>query len=147
LGYEIRIGERAVPAKRRQRAINEVVAARGIKDAPLIRNSHCTLPGQNSAQASAVNWTDFCDEVGLYDLFFGRLGLMPHSVDTKVTAIFDRDHHKILSSLSRYRASHPGVEPEMGGSDESATLARLVWLEFWFRWAIANCKQPSFVFG
>lgn len=67
-------------------------------------------------------------------------------------------YKKVKSALTKYRKKHPNAimpSPENtegfgpnalmtgeGMEHLDYTLGRLVWFEFWMRWALENCKHP-----
>lgn len=48
----------------------------------------------------------------------------------------------VSMALSLYRLNHPEVNPAHNVSDEASNLARVVWLDYWLRWALENCETP-----
>lgn len=96
--------------------------------------------GRHPSYTSLANWAR---EVGLYELFLGpdgRDGLLnPHPGCQRLTP-------GILAELSaarlKWEERHPGAKP--GWRDgEDPTLAKLIWYEWWTKWALENCKLPA----
>lgn len=102
-------------------------------------------------------WHDFCKEVGLYELFFDkteRTGLMAEHPGTFVIA---EEHYETVKAARERREAlglgEPGwdfdgswgADPanDDGVRGRDGNLARLLWLEWWFRWALDNCERPA----
>ena len=165
MGYSLTIGE----AEMRVPSAEEVrerwcsphirVIAKGAvsDDAPTFPGDELTS-NSSSRSPSYSGWHDFCRETGLTELFYseesGLLREHPGCV------VLTSDHlTEIAAALDRYRTMHPGArpgwrehidggdwlrgpfKPETEGLD--GNLARLIWLEWWTRWALANCKVPA----
>lgn len=145
------------------------VGARGAThpDAPTFPGDDMT-GNSSSRHPSYTAWAEFCREVGLYRMFYGveahetrnrgrNSGLMSAHPGA---ALLTRAHHaEIVAALDRYRTEHPDArpgwaecvedghwlngpwKPETDGLD--GNLARLVWLEWWVRWALDNCRVPT----
>lgn len=112
----------------------------------------------NSRHPGYSQWADFLRDVGLYSLFLdresGRALMQNHPGCTMLTRA---DHEQIAAALDRWRTKHPGKVPGWDptlkgmaavtgeGADPKydGNLARLIWLEWWVRWALANCKTPA----
>jgi hypothetical protein len=133
-------------------------------DAP----DHDSFTGKsNSRSPSYTTWHDVCREAGVYPLFFGggwsrdeRRYLPPPDDFHRETpllarhpgfqAIGPKDAAYIKAALVTYMEKHPNAKP--GFYDDEASddgsldpvLARLVWLDFWFSWAVENCARPIF---
>lgn len=86
----------------------------------------------NSRWPSYNGWTDFADGCGLYDLFWHpQDGLM---VEHPGCAVIKPAHYETVKRVLDGQRARQTITPyDMG---------RLVWLEFWMRWALANCDQP-----
>lgn len=90
---------------------------------------------------------EFCKVTELRDLFFDEDdGLFSEHPGCKLL----RQEHldKVQRALIRYQASttaKPGFydwgEPNTGEYD--GNLARIIWLEWWMRWALATCETPA----
>lgn len=103
----------------------------------------------------------FCKTTGLYELFYDEdNGLLhPHPGCRPIT----QEHlDTVVGARKNWEEIHPNCkellptkdkEPDYTRSDltfEDRTgsqydwvYARLVWYEFWFEWALKNCKKPS----
>lgn len=120
-------------------------------DAPEFVNDELTGKG-NHRHPSYIGWGDFARETGLYDLFFDtETGIMRDHPGVQV--LRPRHHERIAAALATWRARYPAAQPGFGGwtdeetpawvTDEGASLARLIWLEWWVRWALENCRVPA----
>lgn len=100
---------------------------------------------------SYSGWTDFCTEVGLTKLFYDKeCGLLSRHPGTFGLT---QGHLKtVTEALERRRAVNGGKEPgfpdetpdgELVENGKDGQLARLVWLEYWVRWALENCERPA----
>ncbi len=59
------------------------------------------------------------------------------------TFALKRKHLSAVSVASdHWRATHPAAVPGWGAGQDPI-LARLVWLEWWIRWALQNCESPA----
>ena len=115
-------------------------------DAPTFPNDEVT-GNSNSRSPSYISWYDFCEDAGIHDLFYDEdEGLIqPHPGCN----LLHREHLLIVQAAleKRRKATDkpPGFEGP-NGEDKGkydATLARLIWLEFWMRWALENCEIPA----
>lgn len=165
MGYSLTIGEAEmrVPSAEevRKRWCSphiRVIAKEAVSaDAPTFPGDGLTS-NSSSRSPSYSGWHDFCRETGLTELFYseesGLLREHPGCV------VLTSDHlTEIATALDRYRTMRPGArpgwrepidggdwyrgpfKPETEGLD--GNLARLIWLEWWTRWALANCKVPA----
>jgi hypothetical protein len=99
--------------------------------------------GRHPCYISMDNWAR---AVGLYELFLGNgsndgaAGLLnPHSGCRRLTP-------DILVQIStariKWEKSHIGAKPGWSNEDDAA-LAKLVWYEWWVKWALENCRIPA----
>lgn len=109
---------------------------------------HDELTGNgNSRSPSYSTWAHFCRTVGLYDFFYTSSGHL-HAGHPGCIGIRLEDAQFVTAALNRYQAIAvlpPGFE-EWGyqGPDRfDAHLARLIWLEWWMRWATERCETPA----
>jgi hypothetical protein len=125
------------------------------EDAPAFPNDELSEHA-NSRHPAYLGWSEFCKATGMYDLLFAQWeGLMRrHPGIHELT----QDHAiQIRAALDRWKARYPNAEPGFTGflkcsapgepSYESecanANLARLLWLDWWVQWALANCEHPA----
>lgn len=96
----------------------------------------------NERAPSYSAWTDFANSSGLHGLFFHPdHGLMANHPG--IVAITPAHVEAIRKALRhRLSAGGPGQSPGFGdGLDYTA--ARLLWLDYWMRWALENCERPA----
>jgi hypothetical protein len=109
--------------------------------APNFPGDHVTAK-RNIRMPSYTGWSEFCDKVGLTELFFARPeGLFfQHPGCVMIT----QDHYQqVYDALKEYRkhAKRPPGYDDFGNLDYN--LARLMWLEYWMKWALENCETPA----
>lgn len=110
------------------------------KEIPFMGDISGDTNGRHPGYSSMANWAR---AVGLYDLFLGEDGrgglLHPHPGCQRLTP-------EILAEVSgaraRWEAMHPGAKPGWR-EGEDPTLAKLVWYEWWMKWALDNCRIPA----
>jgi hypothetical protein len=107
----------------------------------------------NYLSMSYLVYFDFIKRVGLVDLFTSELAQCPAGW-CKLA-----NHHAqiVHQALQNYRTAHPGIEPAYcscgswmhegkacicGATEETATLARLVWFDFWMIRALELLPEP-----
>lgn len=105
----------------------------------------------NMRRPSYTAWKQFCENTNLYEFFYderghlemghpGCIGITKQDVDTVSAALdyYDR-HNKIRLP--------PGFDDFDICYDQPIkhdyNLARLIWLEWWMRWAFENCETPA----
>lgn len=124
-------------------------------DAPVFPNDSMT-GNSNSRHPSYRGWSHFCKEANIYDFFYNHNGNL-HCGHPGTMFLKPQHLEYIQNALSKYReiaTKPPGFEgyperndlniletPDEGKYD--GTLARLIWLEFWIRWALENCENPG----
>jgi len=149
MGYTFTIGN-AIPVHNKTgfpdlHASWEVEAAHD-EHAPTFPNDELTSNG-NSRSPSYTAWADFCHTVGLYDFFYTLSGHL-HAGHPGCIGITPHDAKFVSAALSRYRGAvtlPPGFEEYryQGPPRFDAHLARLIWLEWWMRWAVEHCDTPA----
>jgi hypothetical protein len=107
--------------------------------------------GTSQRWPSYSGWSEFCKEVGLTELFYDReCGLLSRHPGT--FALTQGHLDTIAAALKHRRATNGGKEPgfpdetpegELIDNGKDGQLARLVWLEYWVRWALENCERPA----
>lgn len=120
-------------------------------DAPTFPNDFMT-GNSNNRHPGYSSWSDFCDVTGLTPLFFDReTGLMREHPGMQP---LHADHALVVDqALKRYRETHPHAVPGFEDIDLNTReytnhgydpmLARLVWLDWWIKWALKNCENPA----
>lgn len=121
-----------------------------LPNAPTFPNDEMTGNG-NSRHPGYSAWSEWCRETGLYSLFFADdSGLMCEHPGHR--ALKKEHAEQIEAALKRWQKNHPNAVP---GFDEwninnpdtptglyDPMLARLIWLDWWVKWALANCERP-----
>lgn len=117
-------------------------------EAPTFPNDGMTGNG-NSRHPGYSQWSDFARSCGLHDVLVeGWIKEHPGSV------LLTRGHiDRIKDALSAWRSGHPDAVPGFARNDPEtwklvdthydAVLARLIWLEWWCEYALANCRIPT----
>lgn len=127
-----------------------------LPEAPTFPNDEMTGNG-NGRSPSYTGWAEFCDAAGLTTLFLEKWeGLMSQHPGCKM---LQKEHllqvQAALEKWKRTATKPPGFEgwgkfneetkqwetPDQGKYDH--ILARLIWLEFWMKWALENCETPA----
>lgn len=125
-------------------------------DAPTFPNDTAT-GNSNSRSPSYSAWIGFCSEAGIYDLFYDARGhlLAGHPGCVMVTPNDLAKVREAREVRQKKATLPPGFEgypefnkdtqvwetPDEGKYD--ATLARLIWLEWWMDWALKHCETPA----
>jgi hypothetical protein len=138
MGYTIRIG-------------NAVVADQDVESVHVKRTSRYDAPAFPGDYADQINermpsygtWESLAKQTGLKRLFFDKQrGLLSQNPGC---AVLEPQHlHEVQSAIELLRTRFPEAAPRFDMSTEDAHLARLLWLEWWMGWAIANCELPAF---
>lgn len=145
MGWTLKIGN-AVPSSehgeyhwRVEYAWHENAPAFGNGDASDNINVRCP---------SYSAWTDFINEIGLYDLFKGNRddALLPnYSGCVRITG----DHLREIGAayLARQRLAKEKGMTAGFGEGQDHTLARAEWLFYWTEWTYRFCENPGFEYG
>lgn len=81
----------------------------------------------NSRWPSHTGWANFCDDLGLRDLFLSEnYGIM-------------RRHPGCFVLTPEHLAIIKAAEPAVGHEQRG----RWEWLAFWVEWALINCETPA----
>ena len=128
------------------------VLRRQSDDAPKLVNDNWT-GNSNGRHPQRNAWKSFLKEVGLYEFFFDeKVGLMRKEDTCFLLDALDLETiQNALKNRQKYadeRGLTPGFHPDGFTSDKKVEnvdphLARLIWLEYWVKWAIANCDIPA----
>lgn len=119
----------------------------------------------NNRHPSYGGWAEFVEKTGLDDLFFGASCNRPGGYTRDVSLMSRhpgvsllrlKDLEEIKRARQHWEAKtwhHPeriaGFDPNYDPFSSKPAdprydgiLARLIWLEWWVDWALANCKLP-----
>jgi hypothetical protein len=158
MGYNLTIGEAVIEVNDEYVRIAAEFAESD--DAPT--HCHFTKNG-NSRSPSYTAWSEFCKAAEIYELFYGEgwsreerryipkqdfyretvlLGEHPGAA-----VIIPADLTYIRDARIKRELINGGREPGFWDDDgvdngKDHVLARLLWLEFWFDWALKNCENP-----
>lgn len=120
-------------------------------DAPTFPNDEMT-GNSNNRHPAYTGWSHFCDVTGLSALFFNNEdglmrehpGIQPLKPEHALT---------IDQALKRWKEAHPHAVPGFEAWDPldrncievgyDAILARLIWLDWWVKWALKHCEMPA----
>jgi hypothetical protein len=131
------------------------VEGKELPDAPTFPHDEMT-GNSNVRSPSYSGWADFCREAGLHDLFLlqhdGLMGehpgcqmVKPSDLQFVQAALTKRKQTSTLppgfSDVKFNKDSQSWENIDEGKYD--AALARLLWLEFWMKWALENCETPA----
>lgn len=168
MSYSIYIGEAVLEEEDPSDYDGELVARYRVNgheeaDAPEFENDSMTGKSNNRHPGYGA-WADFTESVGLHDLFFNKgTGLMREHPGCFVLTQEHAD--RISEALADYNKQYPSAKPgfaepfmpmragpvssdsrRMGAPDRVVAnyhMARLIWLDWWVRWALKNCKRPA----
>lgn len=143
MGYSITIGELLV-----ETYPDEAMECSGLRlTAKSVRRDDAPAYGEptdftNERWPSYSAWHDFAESAGIFELLFdyggnligGHPGVRLITVD-------------MLNIVEAARINMESREPKPQSTMENYTrengaYCRLLWLEYWMRWAIENCKTP-----
>lgn len=104
----------------------------------------------NMRMPSYTVWYNFCRNVGLYEFFYvdsfrlanehpGCVGITEEDVYVVSEAL------RVYQSKATLPAGFESFDNFANGYIPSCDgdLARLIWLEWWMRWALENCETPA----
>jgi len=158
MGYNITIGN-AIPEFSKEDGelyACWVVEGACSNDAPTFPNDLMT-GNTNSRSPSYTGWNDFCEESGLYDLFYRKWeGLIyNHPGCVPITQEHYQEVYNALERRKNKATKPPGFCCDSQWDKENKVwvtqdedkydyiLARLMWLEYWMKWALENCETPA----
>ena len=113
-------------------------------DAPCF--PHDVTGRSNERRPASSVWHEVMEEAGLAPMFFDPVhGLMPKADGC---TFFSRWHALWIGyAVWSWKDQHPGTIPGFCRDDDpieyDATLARLLWLEWWMEWALEHCEIPA----
>ncbi len=154
MGYTFIIGNATVNASKED--FPELHAAWDVEEmehpeAPTFPNDEVT--GRSNVRCPSYSvWADFCDKVGITELFYDeRKNLHAgHPGCIGITAEWADAVHKARVKYEGKSTLPAGFEDDWGYRGEpnyDYHLARIIWLDWWTQWAIANCETPAIANG
>lgn len=167
MGYNITIGNAYLDAEPDEGLLEIRVKGFNNDDAP----NHCEFTGTGSSRSPSYTvWNEFCRAAGIHMLFFGNgwnKDLMMYDYCDEgfhrevplmanhpgVALLTMNDYRYIADALQNYKTKYPEAVPGFWDWDKKnfkeipngkdPVLARLIWLEYWINWALANCEYPA----
>lgn len=145
MAYDIVIGQGVIRTDDDEIGPQMVVEEIILKDAPCFPNDPT---GQSNIRRPAYSvWSNFCKETGLTNWFFTPDGGVRggHPGNFMITPM---DIAVVSLALEKYKTTtieEPGFNESWerrGPISYNGNLARLIWLDWWMRWAIQNCTNP-----
>jgi hypothetical protein len=153
MSYSLRIGQ-AVLVEYRGTYLVDVEEA-VVKGSPSF--VHDSPDESNGRGSATLAWSEFSRKAGLDSFFYEPgFGLIR---DGETVRISGSHLDQIREAVLRWKAENPAGIPGFCGcstcdpisrnphphlKEMDTTLARLLWLEFWFEWALKNCLKPAF---
>lgn len=135
MGYTIIIGNAEIEQCDPDEYEGQLVAR---YDIPVVRHDEAPASGdptdcENQRWPSYRAWSDFAEDVGLYDTFFspdyGIMRAHPGCFQLKVAHL--------------QRVEIAIAEQVRNPSNDVYNMARLQWLRYWIDWALKNCDNPA----
>lgn len=108
----------------------------------LTNNSNCRCPSYSV-------WDEFLKYAGLHELFMNKYdGLMR---DHPGCFIIEKSHYNLVKAALDNKKLCAQLPPGFNSEEDcisrnikyDAHLARLIWLEFWMKYAVDNCETPA----
>lgn len=96
----------------------------------------------NSRWPSYSAWAEFMRDSDMYDFFFTEGG---HLIGGHpgVRLVTPELAEYVGLALAAFKIRNPSVQPIFSESEpKGGTLCRLIWLDYWLRWSLANCETP-----
>ena len=149
--YIIVIGEYAINDEGSEFSF---VAAKRVThvEAPLFPND-TSFPSNNTSKTS-ITWYNFCENAGLLDMFYES----DKQIRGGYPGYFDLTSNHLMqvqNALTNRRLTNNGKPPGYAPTglwlylqgnnavvEYDGVLAKLIWLEWWIRWALLNCSKP-----
>lgn len=96
----------------------------------------------NGRHPGYSQFSEFTKMTGLHDLFFGESGLIGSHPGCSL--IQKKDLDQIRAAREMWERAHPDSVPGWCKyKNDDSILARLIWYEWWFDYALKNCKVPA----
>ncbi|MEK3849952.1 MULTISPECIES: hypothetical protein [Paenibacillus] len=140
MGYNIGIGEAILHVDKNDGQITVEIERVEVAEAPVWElpenDPFPDLVGKgNFTYPSNSGFARFSSATGLKDVLF--------NFDSTATTLIKDDDLKIIRrAKEQWITDHP---KSIAGwrRNEDDILAKLIWYEFWFEWALNNCKIPA----
>lgn len=95
----------------------------------------------NSRWPSYTSWTNAMREAGLYECFFSNGTLIGGHPGVRLVT----EDLLLAVQNAKYciEKANPGMKAQFDDSKPlQSTYCRVIWLEYWMSWALANCEVP-----
>lgn len=151
MGYNLTIGNAVIFCDKENDIIRIECEHAEHDDAPAITEY---TEKTNSRSPSYIQWGEFCRKADIYELFYGsgwnpRLSkyedcsnefhrVSPLLASTGVALLSIKDYEFVKNARINYEKKNGGKLTDY----QRYNLGRLLWLEFWFKWAVENCEYP-----
>ena len=142
MGYSITIGELRIDTYPENGVDDECIgfSAKGvaIEGSPAYGEP---TDGTNQRWPSYTSWFNAIEGAGLEDVFFYNGHLIGGHPGVRLVT------KELLERISKAKAdlesAHPSIKATMQPyTDINGTYCRIIWLEYWCKWALENCKFP-----
>lgn len=94
----------------------------------------------NSRWPSYSAWVGAMRDAGLEDVFFDRGNLIGGHPGVRL--VTQELVNVVSAALAEWKADHPESVAAFEGENADNVLCRLIWLDYWLKWALANCETP-----
>jgi hypothetical protein len=147
--YTMRIGQAVFDAPKADGGLTASVPRITYEEAPSFVGD--AAKNSNERSPYVYQWEAFCEAAGLTDLFFNKInGLL--TVAPGIKEVTRAHLNTIQKAKLRWMDLPWGAMEQIPGWNPNkdhdprydTTLARLLWLEWWFRHALENCANPAF---
>lgn len=140
MGYTITVGELRVQKDPEDGIEPDCLSFRadgaGSPDAPAFGNP---TDRTNSLWPSYTAWAETMRISGLTDAFFYQGSMIGGHPGVRL--VTPELVETVTYALRGLEAKNPNAKAEYG-TDVGAAMCRLIWLDYWLRWAIENCETP-----
>jgi hypothetical protein len=141
MGYTLRIGNAVINEIEHSEELPLLIRVENqtLDSAPIFPGcSNCGM--SNSRYPSYTGWEGFLKKTNTKHILGKFTEKHPNCLP-----VTKEDVDAVFNALQLYK--NTATLPP-GWSDDEKTydydLARLIWFEFWMRWAVENCETPSF---
>lgn len=142
MGYSITIGELQVDKYPEDGIESDCISfsAKGV--------SHESAPAfgeptdfTNSRWPSYSAWSNFLEYAGLYDAFFCNRRLIGGRPGVRLVT---KEMLELIqeSKLRMESENPPPVATMENYTEKNGYYCRIIWLEYWCKWALENCETP-----
>jgi hypothetical protein len=96
----------------------------------------------NQRWSSYIDWINFLRNTNLYSFFFDQNERILIGGHPGVRLVTEDLCKAVQDALEEYKTQFPNAVAQFEGDDSNGVLCRLIWLDFWLRWAFENCETP-----